>query len=64
MYTALEHGYTVVRRYRELNNLSENADTSIMYEHFIIDNQEAINTLLQKKSKYVINTLQHSTIID
>ena len=60
----LEYGDTVTRRYGELNNLSENTDPSIMYEHFIIANQEAIKNLLPKKPKYVINTLQHSTAID
>ena len=61
---ALEYGDTVTRRHRELNNLSDNTDPSIMYEHFIIANQEAIKTLLPKKPKSIINTLQYNTIID
>ena len=44
--------------------ISEEYYPSIRYEHVIIANQEAINTQLQRKPKSVINTLQHSTIID
>ena len=36
---ALEYGDIIIRRFRELNNLSENTDTSIMYEHLINSNQ-------------------------
>ena len=54
----LAYGDTVTRRYSELNNLSKNIDPHIMYEHYIIANQEALKTLLSKKHKYVINTLQ------
>ena len=38
----MEYGDTVTKRYRKLNNLNENTDRSIMYEHFIISKQEAI----------------------